>query len=63
MTRNLVLLSVLAALAVGASGCGSSVHTSQSKTRIAQLQSIDQLRRTFDAHSSVPRLILLISPT
>jgi hypothetical protein len=63
MTRNLVLLSVLAALAGGASGCDSSAQTAQSKTRIAQLQSIDQLRRTFDAHSGVPRLILLISPT
>jgi hypothetical protein len=63
MKRTLVLLLLLAALVIGMSGCGSSAHTSQTSTQIAQLQSIDQLRRTFDAHPGVPRLILLISPT
>jgi hypothetical protein len=63
MKRTLVLLPLLAALVVGVSGCGSSARTTQPNTQIAQLQSIDQLRHTFDVHPGVPRLILLISPT
>jgi hypothetical protein len=63
MKRILVLLPLLAALVIGASGFGSSADTSQSNSQIAQLQSIDQLRHAFDAHPGVPRLILLISPT
>jgi hypothetical protein len=63
MKRTYVLLLVLAAFTVAASGCGSSAHTTKPKAQIAQLQSIDQLRHTFDAHPGVPRLILLISPT
>jgi len=63
MKRTPGLLALLAALVIGASGCGSNAHTSQTNTQIAQLQSLDQLRQTFDAHPSVPRLILLISPT
>jgi hypothetical protein len=63
MKRILVLLPLLAALVIGARGCGSSADTSQSNSQIAKLQSIDQLRHAFDAHPGVPRLILLISPT
>jgi hypothetical protein len=63
MKRTLVLLPLLAALVIGASGCGSSARTSRTNTQIAQLQSIDQLRDRFDAHPGVPRLIMLISPT
>lgn len=63
MKRIWILLPLLAALVIGASGCGSGAHTSQTTRPIEQLQSIDQLRHEFDAHPGVPRLILLISPT
>ncbi len=63
MKRVRVLFPLLAALVIGASGCGSSAQRSQTNTQIAQLQSIDQLRYAFDAHPGLPRLILLISPT
>ncbi|HET8894609.1 MAG TPA: hypothetical protein VFM96_10990 [Gaiellaceae bacterium] len=63
MKRTWILLALLVTLVGAASGCGSSARTSQPKTQIAQLQSLDQLRNDFDAYPGVPRLILLISPT
>ncbi len=63
MKRSWVLLLLLTALTVAASGCGSSSHATQANSQIRQLQSIDQLRHAFDAHPGMPRLILLISPT
>jgi hypothetical protein len=61
--RCLALIGALVAVALPASGCGSSSHSTQTQPPIAQLHSIDQLRHTFDAHPGEPRLILLISPT
>jgi hypothetical protein len=67
MRRGRSITPLILALAVGfgASGCGSSAHTAAApqKREAVQLRDIDQLRRAFDAHPGVPRLILLISPT
>jgi hypothetical protein len=63
--KRLATIAALAALLANASGCGSSSHTAtrEQGAPVAKLQSIDQLRHTFDAHAGEPRLILLISPT
>lgn len=53
------------ALVIATSGCGSGRHAplKEPPSAVRQLQSVSQLRSAFNAHSGVPRLILLISPT
>ena len=57
--------ALLAALVIAVSGCGSGRHTAQREQQpaVTGLRSIDQLREAFNAHPTVPRLILLVSPT
>jgi hypothetical protein len=59
----------VAALALILVGCGASgrhaatTSTTATGPQIRQLHSIGELRRAFNAHAGVPRLIVLVSPT
>jgi len=54
---------LLAALALGLVGCGASTSNRVVRPQVRELRSVDELRRAFNAHSGVPRLIVLVSPT
>jgi hypothetical protein len=64
--RRLVLA---AAIAVLAAGCGatqrSALRTEHAPRtgKVTDLKDIGQLRAAFNAHTGVPRLIVLASPT
>jgi hypothetical protein len=61
-TRALVI--AIAALAILASGCGSSRQRSPNASRqLTDLRSVDQLRSLFNSRWGEPRLIVLVSPT
>lgn len=64
-----VLAAAIASLAL-ASGCSSdnsggaaTQTTSEAQSRLADLNTIGDLRTAFNAKPDVPRLILLLSPT
>ena len=64
MRRAAVLLSVGAALlAAGCGGSSASKDGAGTTTAIPELENIQQLRDTFNAHPGVPRLVVLVSPT
>ncbi len=66
MSRQALLIAVAVTLALAASGCGGSRHTSSStgaKRTLTDLHSINQLRAAFNRASGEPRLIVLVSPT
>lgn len=64
--RRVAALAALA-LALVVSGCGGGgggrAVSRQARPQVHDLRSVDQLRRSFDAHPGVPRLIVLVSPT
>jgi hypothetical protein len=63
MTRA-TMIALLAAVALAATGCGSSTKSSAtSQRRLADLHAISQLRTAFQTASGQPRLIVLVSPT
>jgi hypothetical protein len=69
MTRLLVLAACSVALLVA--GCGERSASSSAKRTpassvkddLAELTSMAQLQRAFDAHPGMPRLVILLSPT
>lgn len=61
-------LAVLCFTALVLSGCGGGgshapAGNHSSAPAVPQLRSMEQLRAAFNAHSEVPRLVVLISPT
>jgi hypothetical protein len=61
-----VVVAALALILVGCSGNGhqaAASGTTATGPQIRQLHSIGELRRAFNAHGGVPRLIVLVSPT
>ena len=60
-----VTITLVAAVALAASGCGdSSTKTSAtSQQRLTDLDTISQLQTAFQKASDQPRLIVLLSPT
>jgi hypothetical protein len=58
-------ITLLAAVALAASGCGASSTkiSSTSHQRLTDLHTISQLRTAFQNASGQPRLIVLLSPT
>jgi hypothetical protein len=59
-------LASLGVVALMLAACGGSSKTSATRTNassVPQLRSIEQLRAAFNAHASMPRLVVLISPT
>ena len=61
--------ATLAALGVSAlvlAGCGGGAGTSATHTgtpAVPQLRNMQQLRAAFNAHETVPRLLVLVAPT
>jgi ABC-type glycerol-3-phosphate transport system substrate-binding protein len=56
----------LGAVALVLAACGGSSRTPATRasaSSVPQLRSIEQLRAAFNAHASMPRLVVLISPT
>lgn len=59
-------LASLAVIALMLAACGGSskpAATHASAQPVPRLHSIDQLRAAFNAHTSMPQLVVLISPT
>jgi hypothetical protein len=61
-------LAIICVTTLVLSGCGGGgshepTEHSSSGPAVPQLRNIDQLRAAFNAHSGVPRLIVLLSPT
>jgi hypothetical protein len=51
-------------LMLAACGGGSKPSTTGASTSsVPQLRSVEQLRAAFNAHASMPRLVVLLSPT
>ena len=59
----LASLGVAAFLLAACGGSSKPAATHASAPPVPQLRSIDQLRAAFNAHETVPRLVVLISPT
>jgi hypothetical protein len=60
----LAATAVAALLLAGCGGRGSGTPAGRSSAQpVPQLQSIGELRSAFNAHSDVPRLVVLIAPT
>lgn len=53
----------IALLLAGCGGGSGPARMRASTPQVPQLRSIDQLRATFNAHETVPRLVVLVAPT
>lgn len=63
-----VAVLIAGGLALLGAGCGGGTQASPpprktQSNRIMELRDVGQLRAAFNAHESVPRLIVLASPT
>ena len=58
-------ITLVAAVALAAAGCGgsSTKSSASSQQRLTDLHSISQLQTAFQKASDQPRLIVLLSPT
>jgi ABC-type glycerol-3-phosphate transport system substrate-binding protein len=59
-------LASLGLIALMLAACGGSSKTPATRANtfsVPQLRSVEQLRAAFNAHTSIPRLVVLISPT
>ena len=59
----LATLGVMALMLAACGGSSRTPATRASTSPVPQLRSIEQLRAAFNAHTSMPRLVVLISPT
>jgi hypothetical protein len=63
MKAALAAFGVIAVLLAGCGGTSEKPATRASAARVPQLRSMEQLRAAFNARETMPRLVVLISPT
>lgn len=59
----LASIGVIALVLAGCGGISGSSATRASAQPVPQLRSMQQLRAAFNAHVTLPRLVVLIAPT
>jgi hypothetical protein len=59
----LVPVAVIALLLAACGGSSKAPTTRTGTSSVARLRNMEQLRTAFNAHTSMPRLLVLISPT